>query len=312
MSSKRSAGLAGAITLGVIPLLLVGCADPRGAAGQAAGTTAAGTTAASPMAAVLSTTSATPQPPRFDPADFTHPARINNKWLPLVPGTQFTLDGQLVSDTGELVPHRVVLTVTDLTKVIGGVRTVVLWDRDFNAGQLAEAELAFEAQDNTGNVWNIGEYPEEYENGMFTGAPSTWINGVAGAKGGYGMLAAPAVGTPVYVQGSVPAIKFLDYAQVSKTGQQVCVRLGCYRDVLVVDEWSPLDPTSGHQLKYYAPGVGNIRIGAVGGEQQEFLEVTKIVHLSRNELAAARAAALALDKHAYEVSKVYRGTAPAG
>ncbi|HSV68274.1 MAG TPA: hypothetical protein VLJ59_20595 [Mycobacteriales bacterium] len=264
------------------------------------------------MAAVLSTTSATPQPPRFDPADFTHPARINNKWLPLVPGTQFTLDGQLVSDTGELVPHRVVLTVTDLTKVIGGVRTVVLWDRDFNAGQLAEAELAFEAQDNTGNVWNIGEYPEEYENGMFTGAPSTWINGVAGAKGGYGMLAAPAVGTPVYVQGSVPAIKFLDYAQVSKTGQQVCVRLGCYRDVLVVDEWSPLDPTSGHQLKYYAPGVGNIRIGAVGGEQQEFLEVTKIVHLSRNELAAARAAALALDKHAYEVSKVYRGTAPAG
>ena len=61
-----------------------------------------------------------------------------------------------------------IFTVTDLTKEINGVRTVVLWDRDINAGKLLEGELALWAQDDDGNVWLLGEYPEEYdENGKF-------------------------------------------------------------------------------------------------------------------------------------------------
>jgi len=42
-------------------------------------------------------------------------------------------------------PHQVVFTVTDLVRVINGVRTVVDWDRDINEGELEEAELAFQA-----------------------------------------------------------------------------------------------------------------------------------------------------------------------
>ena len=42
-------------------------------------------------------------------------------------------------------------TVTDLSKVIDGVRTLVIWERDYTAGQLSEPELAFFAQDNAGN-----------------------------------------------------------------------------------------------------------------------------------------------------------------
>ena len=60
-------------------------------------------------------------------------------------------------------PHQVITTVTDLTKVIDGVRTVVIWERDINDGRLLEGELAFQAQDDDGNVWNLGEYPEEYD-----------------------------------------------------------------------------------------------------------------------------------------------------
>ncbi len=56
-------------------------------------------------------------------------------------------------------PTRLVTTVTDLTKVINGVRAVVILEKDINEGVLQEAELRFEAQDNAGNIWNLGEYP---------------------------------------------------------------------------------------------------------------------------------------------------------
>jgi hypothetical protein len=50
-------------------------------------------------------------------------------------------------------------------QVIDGVRTTVVWERDHTEGELEEAGLAFFAQDNDANVWHMGEYPEEYEEG---------------------------------------------------------------------------------------------------------------------------------------------------
>ncbi len=238
----------------------------------------------------------------FKGDDFTHPTRIDNIWLPLVPGTQFTLEGTTSQGT-----HRVVLTVTDLTKVIKGVRSVVLWDRDYQDDQLVEAELAFFAQDKGGNVWNLGEYPEEYEGGVFTGAPNTWIAGLAGAKAGIHMRAKPRVGKPSYLQGLALKIDLEDCAQVVDKGQSV----NGYENVLVINEWSPLDPDSGIQVKYYAPGVGNVQIGALNDPEAETLVLTSLVHLSPEELAEAREQALALDRHGYEVSQVYRKTLPA-
>ena len=126
----------------------------------------------------------------FKASDFTDPTKINNKWLPLVPGTQFFLEGTINVD-GVSQPHRVIFTVSDVTKVIDGVRTRVMWDRDINDGELVERELAFFAQDKDGNVWNLGEYPEEFDAGAFAGAPSTWIAGKQGALAGVHMLAKP-------------------------------------------------------------------------------------------------------------------------
>ena len=34
---------------------------------------------------------------------------------------------------------------------------------------------------------------------------------------------------------------------------------GCYDDVLITDETNPDEPGDGHQLKYYAPDIGNIQ-----------------------------------------------------
>ena len=74
----------------------------------------------------------------FNRNNFSNPTKIDNRWLPLAPGTQFTLEGRADRGGGSL-PHRVVFTITDLTKVINGVRAVVVWDRDINEGQLVEA-----------------------------------------------------------------------------------------------------------------------------------------------------------------------------
>jgi hypothetical protein len=235
---------------------------------------------------------------------------VDNPMFPLAVGTEFTYRGKVV-ESGVARQHSVVFTVTDVSKTIGGVRTVVAWDRDFLKGRLAEQELAFFAQDDNGRVWNFGEYPEEYDHhGRFQGAPSTWIRGAAGAYGGIHMLARPVVGARYY-EGLVRAIEFDDVSRVASASKAVCVPTGCYHRVLMVDETSPNDPASGHQLKYYAAGLGLIRVGARGGDSQEFLTLTSVRQLGPHGLAKVRAAVLGMDRRAYHVSKVYRSTAPA-
>ena len=249
---------------------------------------------------------------RFDRSRFPETVAVDNRYLPFVPGTQFVLQGD-VTEAGEVTPHQVILTVTDVTKVIDGVTTLVLWDRDVSDGELEEEELAFVAQDAKGTVWNLGEYPEEHEDGRFIGAPSTWISGQAGAQAGIAMLAKPAPGTPDYRQGYAPEIEFEDRGRVDRVGQKTCVPVACYQDVVVIDEWNPLEqPEDGHQLKYHAPGVGTVRIEARGGESQENLKLAKLRKLKPAELAKARDRVLELDRRAYKVARdVYGATPPA-
>ena len=247
----------------------------------------------------------------FDPRNFPAAPKVDNRWYPLVPGTQFVMEGRANRGHGRL-PHQVVTTVTDLTKVVNGVRTVVIWDRDINEGQLEESELAFQAQDNDGNVWLLGEYPEVYEDGKLEGAEDTWIAGLQGARPGVLMRANPRAGTPSYLEGFAPRIEFQDRAKVSKTGIRNCVPLSCYKDVLLIDEWNPLEAGDAHQLKSYAPGVGNIRVGAINDPEAEELVLVKVRHLSGEDLAELRSQALQLDARAYVVRKdLYRHTPPA-
>ena len=245
----------------------------------------------------------------FDPGGFSDSTHVDNTWYPLVPGTQFVFDGY-ADRGGGVLPHRIIFTVTNLTKLIDGVQTVVLFDRDLDDGQLVEAELAFQAQDSVGNVWSLGEYPEEYEDGAFIGAPSTWMSGQADAEAGILMLADPALGSSYYLQGRAPAIDFLDCAKVFKTGEVACVPSTCYENVLVTDERSPLDPGSGSQRKHHAPAVGVVQVTAVGDKEGETLALVGVEHLSRRALTQVREEVLKLEKHAYRVSDVYRQTAP--
>ena len=247
----------------------------------------------------------------FDPTNFDHSTFVDNKWFPLMPGEHSVFEGSAFDD-GQRVSRRVVSTVTDLSKVINGVNTIVLLERDYTEGEEVEAELAFFAQDKYGNVWHMGEYPEEYENGQFDKAPG-WLAGFKGAKAGIAMMADPRLGTPSYAQGyAPPPINWVDRGRVYKVGKKTCVPVDCYEGVLVIEEFERNKPGA-YQLKYYAPGVGDIRVGWRGPqeEEKESLELVKDVHLSQKGLAKARAKALELEKHAYQIKEYFGKTQPA-
>ena len=128
------------------------------------------------------------------------------------------------------------------------------------------------------------------------------------------MLAEPQQGVPDYAQGfAPPPADFTDRARVYKMNQKTCTPVECYENVLVTEEFNPPEPGA-FQLKYYAPGVGNVRVGWRGEkeEEKETLELVDLNHLSSEALAQVRKKALEMDERAYErSSEVYRETPPA-
>ncbi len=247
----------------------------------------------------------------FDAGAFSDPTTIDNTFLPLTPGSELVMEGQANRGAGQ-APHLVSFTVTDLTKVIGGVRSRVVWDLDVNEGVVVESELAFWAQDDAGNVWNVGEYPEEFEAGSFIGAPSVWLAGLDGAEPGIHMAATPVVSkTTRYLQGWASKIDFLDCAKVTHVNTRTCAPVGCFEGALRTAETSPLDPGGGSQIKFYAPGVGVVRVEAVNDPEGETLLLRERNTLGPEALAAVRREALALDARGYLNNGFYRLTSPA-
>ena len=242
----------------------------------------------------------------LESAKFTNPTAIDNKWLPLKPGTGVVLEGT-TTEEGEDLERRIEFLVTGLTKEIGGVETVVAYIDDFSDGQLVESELAFYAQDDDGNVWYFGEYPEEYEDGEFVAA-KPWIHGFEDAKAGMKMKAAPMAGEEPYFQGWGPAVDWNDFAFVAETGTSHCVEAECYEDVLTIKETS-LGEEGAFQLKYYAPEIGNIAVGWEGDDaSREELELVEQLALGADQLEELNSKAMELEKRAFEKNAMYGKT----
>ncbi len=308
----------------ILALAAAACAEPADT-----GTSSPPSTAASPSPTVLAPSVSTtvsegedgeengePEPgvyEEFDRADFDATSiDIDNPYLPLQPGTMLVYDGSIAGDEeGERIPHQIVSVVTDLVKQIDGVWSVVVWERDITDGELVEAEIAFFAQDRAGNVWRMGEYPEEYENGVLLEAPA-WLSGLEDAVAGIAMPAVPLIGTPSYSQGWGPEVDFIDRGRVDAVDLDDCVFTGCYTSVVRIEEFN-VDEPGAVQLKYFAPEIGNIRVDWAGiDETMEILELIEIGLLSDAELAEARAEALAMETKAYATSQaLYGKTLPA-
>lgn len=192
-----------------------------------------------------------PYAPSFDPANFSDPKP--NPYFPLEPGVLNIFEG------GD---ERVEVTVSTQTKEILGIATTVITDQVFVNGELAEDTVDWYATDNFGNVWYLGEQTAEYENGQVVTTAGSWEAGVDGAQPGIIMLADPQQGD-AYRQ-EFYAGEAEDVAEIYALDQTVTVPAGSYDEVLVTEDWTPLDPAL-RERKWYAPGVGVVFEETIAG-----------------------------------------------
>jgi hypothetical protein len=227
------------------------------AAVACAGTPVDRATTASPSASPAtdspSTSAAMEIPPLRGPYDWTidpdnFVSTVDNPYFPLVPGTVLIYEG---TSGGER--EVVTIRVTHATEEILGVTCIVVRDTVKVAGEVKEDTFDWYAQDVDGNVWYMGEDTKEYEDGEVTTTEGSWGAGVNGALPGVIMPAHPEIGL-AYTQEHY-AGEAEDKGMIVALGEHVTVPFGSFEEVVVTEDWTPLDPKV-REHKFYAPSVG--------------------------------------------------------
>jgi hypothetical protein len=185
----------------------------------------------------------------------------SNRFFILTPGFQATFEGK---EGGK----QTVLTITVLneTKMVDGVETRVVEEREVAEGQLAEVSRNFFAISRvTGDVYYFGEDSETYKNGKVSGIEGSWLSGENGAHFGLAMPATPLLGAR-YFQEQAPKVA-MDRAEVTSLDEKFETPAGHFENCLKTVETSAVE--AGRESKLYSPGIGLILDGD--------LKLTKVV-----------------------------------
>jgi hypothetical protein len=211
----------------------------------------------------------TTEPANLDPADFT--TQIDNPYFPLPVGARWVV--RVTNQEGE-VQHEVI-TVTNQTKQMAdGVTARVVRDVVREKGKLAEETDDWYAQDKEGNVWYFGEDTADITPSGKRDTSGSFEAGVNGADAGIAMLAHPEAGMTYreeYYKGHAE-----DRSRILALGQQAEVPFGHFTDVLLTEDYSPVEPNV-LELKFYARGTGQVLAQTVSGgsEREELISFTK-------------------------------------
>jgi hypothetical protein len=200
--------------------------------------------------------------PQIDPANFQ--ATIDNPYFPLVPGTMLKYVEKSRDGTSENV-----VTVTHDSKMIMGVKCVVVHDTITEKGVLKEDTYDWFAQDKEGTVWYFGEATKEFRPGGRVSTEGSWEGGVNGQPG-IAMPANPKPGEP-YRQEYSPG-NAEDMAQIVAIGESVSVPYGAFSGCVKTKDWSMLE--AGSENKWYAKGIGFIRTRSRAGDTAVLVSVT--------------------------------------
>jgi hypothetical protein len=180
---------------------------------------------------------------------------VDHPFLPFRPGACWVYE----SDDGS---ERIEVVVLEETRMVMGVAATVVRDTVTEDGEVTEDTFDWFAQDADGNVWYLGEESTEYEDGEPASTAGSWEAGVDGALPGIIMVAEPAAGR-AYRQEYYPG-EAEDLAEVLRLDGVESVPFGGFTDLLVTEEWNPLEPDA-IEHKYYARGVGLVLEVAVSG-----------------------------------------------
>ncbi len=306
----------------------VGTEQPSSRSTGASGATPAGSTgstttpsvAATPIVdASMAVAGITPDPKRsldpnsegtripFDPANFVDPTLDTNPFHPLKPGLQWIRAG--TTEVGSrVVPHEIITTMTDVIRVIDGVKTIAMLDESTDSGEVSQVGMDYLALDKDGNVWILGGYTEDYQGGAYTNTDVAYLGSGGGAELGILSPAHVDANTPRWLIGKAPEEKASVGVPV-EVGATYCVAYGCFKDVRVVQEGNVGAPDN--ENKYYAPGVGIINnIPLDASLHQDTFQLINFLTLSPEGLAEASKTVQDLEAHARVVVADVFGSAP--
>ena len=200
--------------------------------------------------------------PQIDPANFTAGV-VDNAFFPLVPGTVFTFIEKSKGETSENI-----VEVTKETKMIMGVKCVVVHDVVKENGRVTEDTYDWFAQDKQGAVWYFGEDTKEFSSRGKINTAGSWVAGINGHPGII-MPAHPTPGEPYRQEYSPNNAE--DMGQVVAVDEIVTVPYGTFTGCVKTREWSPLE--GGSENKWYARDIGCIRAKGSGGGTEELVSV---------------------------------------
>jgi hypothetical protein len=209
-------------------------------------------------------------PVDLDPADFS--ANIDNPRWPMTVGSRWVYR---VTDSSDGSRKRDVIKVTRKTKMIAdSIEARVVRDIVTRHGKPLEVTRDWYAQDSEGSVWYFGEHTVEYKHGKPVDNGS-WEAGVDGALPGIALPAQPQVGMTYREEYSKGEAE--DQSRVLRLDAQAEVPAGHFTDVLMTEDFSPIEPKVS-ELKFYARGSGQavLAVDVSGGTERE--ELVKYTH----------------------------------
>jgi hypothetical protein len=175
-----------------------------------------------------------------------------NSYFFLQPGYQLTLEGQ---EDGENV--HLIVTILNDTKIVDGIETRVVEERESIDGELAEiSRNYFAICTETGDIFYFGEEVDDYEGGKIVSHEGEWLAGENDARAGMIIPANPQLGMKYY-QEVAPGIAE-DRAEVVSLDEVVDTPAGQFENVLKVEETNPLEGNE-KEYKFHVSGIGLIQ-----------------------------------------------------
>jgi len=179
-----------------------------------------------------------------------------SKYFILKPGYQVTLEGE--EDGEEL---KLVMTVLNETKIVNGIETRLVEEKETEGGNLVEISRNYFALCKpTNNAIYFGEDVDIYENGEKVSQEGAWLAGQNDSKAGMIMPGKVQVGLRYY-QEIAPGVAE-DRARIVSVNGSMVTPAGTFDQVLKTEETNPLKPEE-KELKFYAPGIGLIQEEAI-------------------------------------------------
>jgi hypothetical protein len=175
-----------------------------------------------------------------------------NSYFILEPGYQVILEG--IEDSEIL---QMAMTVLTETKIVDGVETRVVEEREIEGGDLIEVSRNYFAICRpTNNAIYFGEDVDMYEDGEVVSHEGAWLAGQNRAKDGMIMPGKAEIGLKYY-QEIAPGIAE-DRAEIISVNDTLNTPAGTISNLLKTEETNPLEPDE-KEFKFYAPGIGLIQ-----------------------------------------------------